>query len=358
MYDFFNKTLATAKGKSFDSSFIYIDNAVRKNHVLIRDYILKSSLAVPPDHLIPKLLYSLGINYNAPDIDIIYNAKDCVRRVSNSLRLTSYTSFGQPLFNTFLDGGAEHIILTDDDFRLDTPWEKLTPVEFLYHTYTNVNNCLGAHRDDSGIGVIKINLPMLVYQYHKWRTWTRLNESSESIYHFTVKYPIFNSSASYMDISLFNRIYYRLSENVIQKDTPFGPQVPTANFIPQLDRSSGNILSYLTNKEMTIGQALYNIPIVFSENKTALDLTDNLDLYRTRQTEWFEMLYKLPYIHYGLLASNLSGGTLDQALMSKLKYEINAFIGARGLEMLPKQQSLHIIEKFIEPVMQLADRLQ
>lgn len=356
MYDFFNRAIATAKGKSIDSSFIYIENSVIKNHILVHRYILNSSLAVPPNHLIPKLIYSLGLNVNMSNDDIVSTVKNKTNQVSNAFRLTSYTSFGVPLFNTFLDGGAEHIMLTNEDFDTSLPWEQLTPIEFLYHTYTNVNYSLGSLGDQSAIGVIKINLPMLALQYHRWRSWSRQHDAEQTVYHFTVKYPIFNSLKSYMDIAQFNRIYYRIAERPLLKDVPFGRTVPTMNIIPRLDKSALNIIGYLSNKQHTIGQALYTVPVFFQGS--ALDLVNRLDLYSTKQTEWFDVLYQLPYIHFGLLISKLSGGTLDQYLVSKLIYELKSFINTRGLDTLPKQQSLHIIENFLDPVMDLANSLQ
>lgn len=359
MYDFFNRAIATAKGKSTDSSFIYIKNAVIKNHILVRKYILTSSLAVPPNHLVPKLLQSLGLNSNSTDDDIIYNTKDRTGQVANAFRLASYSSFGTPYYDTFCDGGAEYILLSNDDFDSSTPWENLSPIEFLYHTYTNVDYSLGALRDQSAISVIKINLPMLAFQYHKYREWIRMYnmQGVETIYQYAVQYPIFNSLKGYMDISFYNRIYFRLAERQIPKDTHFGPTVPTVNILPQLDRSSNNIISYLANKQMTFGQALYNTPLFFEDS--ALNLVyDKLDLFSTRQTDWFEFIYKLPFIHFGLLAGNLSGGTLDKQLLSKLEYEMKAFINTRGLDVLPKQQSLHIIENIFDPVMKLINDYQ
>lgn len=359
MYDFFNRAVATAKGKSVDSSFIYIENTVIKNHNLVRRYINTSSLAVPPDHLIPKLILSLGLNISMSDLDTIYSVKDRTLALASSLNLASYTSFAKPYYNTLLDGGAEYILATNEDFDATMPWENLTPIEFLYHTYTNLDYKLGAHRDDSAIGIIKINLPMLAYQYHKWRCWLRDYdvEGTENLYQFAVKYPIFNSLKSYMDISWFNRLYYRLSERQILPDGTFGPQVPTANILPQIDRTSNNLLAMLANKKLTIGQALYHVPMFFED--TALNLVyDKLDLFSTRQTDWFEMVYKLPFIHFGLLTANLSGGSLDRQLISKLLYELKAFESTRGLEMLPRQQSLHIIENIFDPITNLAEKMR
>lgn len=353
MYDFFNKALATAKGKSTDSSFIYIDNAVRKNHINIQNYIYSSSLAVPPDHLIPKILQSIpSATYQSNGRQVVWAAKDVTNRLGSALDITCATAFGTSFTNQLLDGGIELYMLTSEDFDLNTPWEKLTPIEFRYHTYTNVNFKLGAHRDESGIGMITINVPMLAYQYHKWQAWSRLNQIDENVYHFAVKYPIWNSIKSYIDISQFNRCYYRMTSQRILPDVEFGPQCPTVNIIPQLVRANTNILSILSNKAMTIGQVLNNIPVFFAGS--ALDLTDNLDCYNTRQTDWFTMLYQLPFIDCGLATMEIGGGTVDERYVSKLKYELNAFIGARGLETLPKQTSLHIIEKLFTP---LEDRL-
>lgn len=354
MLDYFNEDFAKAKGRVIDSSFISIQRTVIKNHNNIRERFVSSAHSVPSTHLIIKLLHGLGLS---GDIDMTmfdYHVRNRARRLATSLNITSPSSYGTCFNNQFLNGGSEQVIFSYEPYTRSS-WTELSPITFIHHTNTNVNYQLGTPSDDGEFAFVKINVPMLAYQYIQWVKWRKQGDVQENIYNFVAKYPMFNSLKSYMDISLFNRHYYR----IIGKEILIDPKVdefPIPQIEDRLDKSNLTVVSSLLGSGFTIGGALFNTPSFF--NDSALDLTNPISTITTRQIEWFLIVCRLPYIHYGLQVAYQSGEVLDQSNLSSLARELRAFINSRTLSHVPKHMKVHIIDTYLEDLLLLCGSLR
>ena len=354
MLDYFNEDFAKAKGRVIDSSFISIQRTVIKNHNNIRERYVSSAHSVPSTHLIIKLLYGLGLSGDVDMTMFDYHIRNRARRLATALNITSPSSYGTCFTNQFLNGGSEQVIFTYEPYTR-AAWTELSPITFIHHTNTNVNYQLGTPSDDGEFAFVKINVPMLAFQYMQWVKWRKQGDIQENIYNFVAKYPMFNSLKSYMDISLFNRHYYR----IIGKEVPADPKVdefPIPQIEDRLDKSNLTIVSNLLGSGFTIGGALYNTPSFF--NDSALDLTTPISTITTRQIEWFLIACRLPYIHYGLQVAYQSGEVLDQSNLSSLARELRAFINSRTLSHVPKHMKVHIIDTYLEDLLLLCSSLR
>lgn len=350
MYDYFNKSLAISKGRTTNPAFIYIRDSVIKNHSNITDWVRCSSLFVPSSHLTAKLISGIGLNdYFTPD-DAAWKAMNAIGKLSNSMGLVSSNSFGKSHNNVFLDGCEEVIALVDEEFDMNIPWQEMCPIEFIYHTFTNLNFKLGGD-DLSGFGMIKINLPMFAYQYQCWCNYGRPNGN---IYNYLLKYPIWNSMKSYIDIAMFNRYVYKLNNMNMPKYDKVIP-IQLVDISQQLDRFDSSRLDYLLTTSHTLGGSLYNIPLVFDDS--ALDLVGRLDMYASRQTDWYELMYNMPFLLFSFTVNSGRKKLLDSSLATKLKYELGEFRNSQGIATLPKQLSLHIIENYFDPLDNIAHEL-
>lgn len=354
MLDYFNEDFAKAKGRVIDSSFISIHRTVIKNHPRIRERFVSSAHSVPPTHLLYRILNGLGLSPDMLSTSIDYHVKERARKMASALNITSPNSYGSTFSNQFLNGGSESVIFTYEPYQ-KSRWDELEPVQYVYHTNTNTNFQRGTPDDDGDYAFIKINVPMLAYQYLMWLRWKRELDVQENIYNFIAKYPLFNSLKSYMDISLFNRHYFRVIGKEIHDD-PKVLEYPVPEIDDRLSKSNVNIVNELLGKGTTVGSALFNTPSFF--NDSALDLTKPIPTITTQQIQWFLIACKLPYLHYGLQLASDSGQVLDQSNLSNLSRELRAFINSRTLSHVPKHMKLHIIDNYLEDLLLLCNSLR
>jgi len=351
MLDYFNADFATAKGRVINSSFISIASTVIKNHKIIRERYVSSSRSVPPTNLVYKLLSGLVLNKEMLSGNFDYIIRDRARRLATSLDVTSPSSYGTVFTDTFLNGGNEAIMFTYEKYDKEK-WEDMSPITFAYHTSTNVNYQLGTSNDDTAFAFVVINVPMLAYQYLQWANWRSLNGVEENIYNFIKKYPLFNSLKSYMDISLFNRHYYRVVGNTIPEDDRVN-EYPIPDIENRLNKTTVDTVNSLFGKSTTIGSALYATRLFFKDS--ALDLIEPIPTIYTQQVSWFLLACKMPFLHYGLSVGYSSGVSLDSKVLSTMQRELRAFINSRTLSHVPKHMKVHIIDNYLENLLILAD---
>lgn len=340
---------AQTKGRVIDPSFIYITNTVNKNLTRVRDRLWQSAKFVPHEHLLVKLLFGLGLTRSLSVDELSYLCTDRMYHLANSLNLTAATNYGKAHFNVTLRGDAEIILLTNEDYA-PAPWQQLQPIKFLYHGHTNLNFQLGTNVPSDVPAYITINMAMLAYQYIEWSKWVRMNNVAEDVYQYLFKYALYNSIESYMDISLFNRHYFKLTGTPIPPDEVYR-EIPLPNLDNIIQRSNQQINQALMAGHRAIAQILRYTPCFFQSD--ALALTHKPKIVPTRQCTWVTDYFRLPYLHYGLLVGDIAGYRLDSGRLSTLQRELQALDNTRSLERLPKQISSHIIAQHFDPIMVL-----
>ena len=348
--DVLQPDMAQTKGKVIDPTFIYIKSAVNKNLLRVRDRVWSSAKFVPHEHLLAKILLSLGLRNGMLFDELRYEMTDRMYQLSNTLGITSATNYGHGHQDVLLQGDLEIILFTAEPFTPSKDWQNLQPIKFLYHEHTNLNCQLGVPDSGDAVAYLTINLPMLAYQYLEWAKWAALNGVTETTYSFIRKYPMFNSLYSYIDISLFNRHYYRLSGTPIPDDLPYR-EIPLVSVEHLLQKSNLYILDLLLKQHRTVAQSLYFTPTVWSEHSLALTIKPRV--VKTRQSQWVLDYFRLPYIHYGILVSGESGHQLDTGVLSTLRRELTAIANIQSIQRLPGQSSQHIIGKHFTPLLEL-----
>lgn len=354
MLDYFNNRLAISKGRVIDPSFINIQRTVKKNLDIIQPRYIAANRAVAPTHLLIKVLAGLGLRMDLEGSALDYHVRERARAMAPALGVISPSSYGSELSGNFLQSATELVIFTYEPY-VKTNWPKLAPVEYVYHTLTNTNYQLGSNDDSDEFAYIKVNVCMLAYQFVEWYKWKRANSVQENTYNFIARYPLFNSMKSYLDISLFNKHYYRIAGKMVEDD----PRVRSFSYAPfekALEKSNLKIIDALLSRGVSIGTALYSTPSFFKDS--ALDLTAPINTVTTNQIEWFLFVCRLPYIHYGLLLAYTSGSDLSQTHVGNLSREIRAFINNRTLSRVPKHTRVHIIDDYLENLLQLCGDLK
>ena len=348
--DVLQPDMAQFKGKVIDPTFIYIKSVVNKNLIRVRDRMWASAKFVPHEHLLAKILLSLGLRKSMLLDELQYEMSDRMYQLSNALGITSATNYGHGHREVLLQGDLEIILFNAEPFKATTQWQELQPIRFLYHEHTNLNYQLGVPGSEDQVAYLTINLPMLAYQYLEWAKWVAANGVQENTYEFIRKYPMFNSLYSYLDISLFNRHYYRLSGTPIIDDQPYR-EIPLASVEHLLQKSNLYVLDVLMKQHRTVAQSLYYTPEFTADNSLAL--TTKPRVVKTRQSQWVLDYFRLPYIHYGILIAGASGYQLDSGVLSTLRRELVAIANIQSIQRLPRQSSLHIMGKHFNPLLEL-----
>lgn len=334
------------KGRISHPSFISINPVVNKNLNLIRGRVRTSARAVKPDNILYQILIGLGIDSTVSESRLRWVVKKQARSLAAALRITSPSSYGEAKYDNILRGGSEMYIFTYDNFTRGR-WENYKPIEFVYHTNTNVNYDIGSADDSNSIAFIKINVYMLAVQYLDWLEWVKNSENYVNTYNFLACYPLYNAIESYMDVSLFNRHYYRIIGKPIPEE-PDNPEYVFSDIEDRLDDSNVKLLNLLVKTDTNTAGVINNIPAFFHES--AAELYPSFNGVVTDQVEWYHIAVQLPYIHAGLALTEQYHPDQDTALKTSLKRLFKVIKGKRILANVPKHIQLHIIGSYIEKI--------
>lgn len=337
------------KGEISHPSFININTVVNKNINVIKNQVRRSARSVKPDNILYQILSGLDLDASISKSRLRWYVKQRARSLANALRITSPAHYGEVRYDNILNGGSELFIFSYDDFKNDR-WENYCPIEFVYHTNTNVNYELGTADDSNSIAYIKINVYMLAMQYTQWLKWVTDSDNVANVYNFIACYPLYNAIESYMDISLFNRHYYRIIGTPIPEDSK-NSEFIINNVEDKLDYSAVKLLNKLSKVDVNTVSVLSNIPGFFHNNSA--ELYPKFTGVITDQVEWYHFATQLPFIHAGLTLTDRYHPHQDSALRTSLKRQFKVIKGRRLLANVPKHIELHIIDGFINKISKL-----
>lgn len=313
---------ATHRGGSFDHSFKLIRTVVNKNVEYSINTRRRSSDVIPNDHLLISILNSLSINRHDTFEEMYYKLRDRVYMLGTSLDLVTPTSFGKAHKNFLLNGTPEFIYLHCSDFiRCD--WKSLKPITFVYHEETSLNTLMGDNSKPTDFALISINIYMLAYQFKCWLANREATGSGETIRSFLYKYTITNALYSYIDISLFNRHFYKQQGWDIIPDKKYH-LTTLMSFENLLDKHIDNVLSKYGQQTRTIAQNLFGTELFYKVN--ALGLIQKSPGFKSRQTGWFFDLSLLPLIMYGDTFMRNTNIDYNKGLLSTWRRELSQSI--------------------------------
>lgn len=333
---------AANRGGSFDPNFKLIRDAVNKNVLVINTLRKNSAEAIPPDHLLLKILDSMSVSSGSSDSELYYKMRDRVYSISNALKLVSPTNFGAPQYGVMMSGCSEAIFLHASEFEPE-PWAALKPIEFVYHEETNLNGLFDNSKRTDTMAYISINLYMLAKQYLGWLKWRNESGSSDSTRSFLFKYPMTNAIYSYLDISLFNRLLSTLMGWDVYKDATY-TQRNLLDVNPMVSRYVTRTIDVNVKQLHTIGQVLYNTEMIYKRDATGL--IPKIDTMLTRQCKWFFELTKLPLIIYANELSKPLNPKYNDGLLSVWRRELKNSVDDSVWSRLPAAAS-HIKERFL-----------
>lgn len=216
MYTLFNTPYALDTRVRFKPTFTRIKDHVKANLERVSSHYKANVYSVPSDHLLVQLIQTLPTESDVPLNRLVSLVEDYIADISRAFQLPSAHHRGRSQYpGVFLgETGDELILLTDESFSLGelrNQWESMSAVRFLHHPHSDfsmpyLNGGKQFVNYPKGYSVIAINLPMLVCQYHLWRTRElRRNPTYPgTTMHFVARYVLPNALSSYQDVAYLN----------------------------------------------------------------------------------------------------------------------------------------------------------
>lgn len=238
----------------------------------------------------------------------------------------------QPLAQFYNQSCLEVLIYDDSYFDANKAkgnWQQLEPIKVLDHPFDDINLSIPnfdyqSSGNNSGLVFISINVAMLVVQYHYWVE--SLTEAVPDITtakaQFIMRYPIFNTIKSHMDISIRNRFFKLYSNEPVSNFLKVHP-VMLRDYSRLLDNALRNVCATIRDRSLTYNELLQQIPAVSYENQ--LQVLKLPEITPTRPVKWALDLTRIRTIH------NLLRYEDEKKTGSLIKANLNTSTSPRNL---------------------------
>ena len=309
----------------------YIKANMEYNITRVQNYYRNSTVIVPSDHFLVRLLQSIPINKNL-DIDTYY------RQVSNialghSMAMQMTSSYYRGRFFTGVFYGKksmECLLAVDDSFNYNTAhadWKNIVAVKPLMHDKSDFKLLLPDgvdYSDERSTSVVMINIPMLAIQYRAFYLSNMVNSQNnrqKSTMNFVAQYVIPNMLRDHVDLCLINKHINRF--NKTERNINFLKKHSYAliNIDYQLDRAVDKVLQYIQTSPMRFDSILKTIPSFSKQNAYKALLMP--DITPNKQVHWATMLARLKYIAFLFDIAGSEASRVNQSEINEIVTELN-----------------------------------
>lgn len=314
-----------------DPSSILIGSLVKNNTTRIRNRVESMVRALPPEHLLVRLLIDIGYKAEWTYDDIEWRCRRKLVELGNAYGISSPGNYGGATVGTFIEGQQELIVLNAYPVDPKARWQDLQPARYLYHDYTNLNWDFGMPNGSRGISCIEINLTALSWQFHQAMEWYRTEDPTINKQVYAYRHVYYRMLPTYMDLALYNRSRF-LALGVKIDDDPANREYPIPNLEMPVTRNAKAIDTFLKDGYPLPGVVLNHIPLFFNGEGSALRLIANVELGITMQHKWIYRLVNFCLMRMVICYDNPS----MQKFYPTLRYDLRAFEQYRILDKLPK----------------------
>lgn len=327
MLDIFKKKPRSFSGKLQSPEIPYLRRnlAIERNTVV--EYYRGHYKRIAADNLLIKVIHCFALQSHLDDLEYADWVNNQFSSYARNLGFVTPYNKGRFHIKGILLGpetceAIQHIVDADENyFDVDQKWTTLTPIQYLYHTRTDLTfPLMNNTTKGKGLGLLRLDVGMLMVKYRHWhREAKRQFGQPPSVAYFVGTYVIPDVIESYMDIALFNRLDVQYSHLPLRKYPAPHPFYVT-NYTDRLDSLNKTVIEYCSNNELDFEQMLWNTPLIFKDN--ALSLVQPQEGITSRNNEWVYLLQILPYLSY--LAKyrdkHALNNTYRQRLLNRLRY--------------------------------------
>lgn len=346
MYTLFsNEDWGNRGGAPTYQNYLYSLKGLRSNLERVVHYNRIYPRAVKPNHFLVRLIHSLNIPITMSPQRMVDLISERTEGVGMAMNITSPLNKGRVFSPGILYGhGSQEVLIADSaNFRaqdhLDS-WEELRPIEFLHHPKTDFGMDLPLglqNNDETGLCVVKINVPMLAFQYQQWRQreWLFNSDNQRTVMQFISSYPLNNSLYSQLDWAIINRITntYRglpTSDSMIKKSYQL------TDYSDRIQIAVDQMVHDYKSRKFTMEQLLDSIRLVGVP--TALERVRLPKILATRQVKWALMLAREPIMRFLVDWNNDTSNAKNRQQINKARQELVRFKNDNVLRgSLPKK---------------------
>lgn len=308
---------------------------------------------VESDHILIKIIQSVGIPYEGND-RIYY--QQVAARTTDIARAVGFNDInakvGAARKNSFFGKDIREFILSysagdTDLLSLEGMWKMFRPVQIVYHPFNDLNLNIRNGEQTTGVtghAVIRVDIPLLMLQFQKWKRWARANyDIMPTLTQFVFQFPVVNMLYSDIDMSYFNR----LSSAALGK--PIIPQKKNYSFaLPDITNYVADDISYALEMATVKRRSLYELALglCLIDNSTVRDFIDAIDCPITTSNAGVVSLGILPWLSTLAQLSFQSGSHDNGSVRNLLQKTIRAFKSAgcfRGLDTFADEQYIGLI---------------
>lgn len=192
---------------------------------------------VESDHILIKILQQIGLSYQTNDRIFYAEVEQRTSRIARAVGFTDYNAkVGAADKNSFFGPSIKEILISvtngyTDLVTIDGLWQEFSPVQIMYHPYNDLTlNIRDGSKTEGvkGYAVIRVDIPLLALQYHKWGKWVARNgDLIPPIGQFVYQYPLVNMMRSDLDMSYFNQIAsYSIGKPIIPQKKRYSFSMP------------------------------------------------------------------------------------------------------------------------------------
>ena len=307
MQTLFNQDHMLSRVVSQDSNWSYVKAGLQRNLQTICDYYSIRPFAVKSNHLIARIINSLGVSHSQ-STERFYDIVDAkALNIGMSFKLTSSIYRGELFDGVFYGPGCKEIIYANNDyvnpFEVERNWKTQTPATVLCHPRSDLECLLptGRHNTtEQGFAAISINIPVLALQFRafakeQYERSLATGMSPLTVANFVHMYVLPGMMQSHLDHVLFNRAFNHLM------GLPMGVALKKHRF-PIIDYSNKlNVVIKDTTKKLLTDERDYadmmrSFPCV--SVKSFYELMKLPHQAETRQIQLAELLTRLKVVDW------------------------------------------------------------
>ena len=326
MQIFFNKVVKEDTGLRYDPRWEYAQRGLQSNLKTIFQYYSMRPFAVKTNHLLCRILTNLGVNYDTTldRFAAIVDAKTHHYLMGFKITSPIYTGIIHP--GIFYGTNSQEIIIGSNEYinpkYVFDHWKSIASVVVLDHFRSDLDLMLPNGKDntlESGIAVIKINLPALAIQYKAFLTEQarRLRETGDnphSTAQFIHMYVLPNMLRSQLNIALFNRAYNLITGSPQGKSLKVHP-VHLNNYTKFVDDVYGKFTEHFIVNDRSFKHILKTFPTI---NGNFEDLMRLPEVAPTRQIVWTEVIARLKCVDWLTSLTPSHGNTFDRMALNDI----------------------------------------
>ena len=358
MYKLFTKRFEANNYIVRPPAFELLRRIYQREIMTIVEYFQSRVFAVKSNHLLCRVINTA---YVSSDIELtrfieIINSRSPY--VAKHFNFTSSISYGKIHEGVFYGEGSKELILYDEEYFNPyyeaLNWKQIRAIEVLEHNISNMGLILPngkVNNTESGLVVIKINLPLLLLQYRFFELEQRNRMSTEietnyGVTHFVYKYVLPNMLYSHIELCILNRLmnlfYGAPMGNALVK-YPF----PIIKYDNKLDNVLKDVLKHIKDTGMPYYSTLRNIPNVFNaDSQESLQMPD---MAKTRQVWWALVLTRLRVMKFLVDCGGKRGVAGNGTYIARMKIEFKRLLDEDTYRsILDKDMHFDIIETMKE----------